>query len=71
MDDKILEKLARTLRDLLSVKYQTAWMEVFNIQTAAFEVLHWKAYPLLKNVLQSIGDLRGNDSFAGKKEEDH
>ncbi|KAF2768049.1 NUC173-domain-containing protein [Teratosphaeria nubilosa] len=70
MDDKALEKIAQTLQDLLSVKYQAAWMEVFNVMTAAFEVLKWQSHPLLDGIVQSIGDLRGNDSFAGKKEAD-
>ncbi|OQO13040.1 hypothetical protein B0A48_02504 [Cryoendolithus antarcticus] len=70
MEDKVLEKMARTLQDLLSVKYQTAWMEVFNVLTSAFEVLRWQSHPLLINVVKAIGDLRGNDSFAGKKEAD-
>jgi len=70
MDDKTLEKVAKTLQDMLSVKYQPAWMEVFNVMTAAFEVLRWRAHPLLDGVVRSIGDLRGNDSFAGKKEAD-
>ncbi|KAH9827637.1 ribosomal RNA-processing protein 12-like [Teratosphaeria destructans] len=70
MDDKALEKVAKTLQDLLSVKYQAAWMEVFNVMTAAFEVLKWQSHPLLDGIVHSIGDLRGNDSFAGKKEAD-
>nr|POE65985.1 ribosomal rna-processing protein 12 [Quercus suber] len=70
MDDKILEKVGTTLRDLLSVKYQPAWMEVFNVQSAAFEVLRWRSHPLLNGVVQYVGDLRSNDSFAGKKEAD-
>nr|POE96480.1 ribosomal rna-processing protein 12 [Quercus suber] len=70
MDDKVLEKVGTILRDLLSVKYQPAWMEVFNVQSAAFEVLRWRSYPLLQGVVRYVGDLRSNDSFAGKKEAD-
>ncbi|KAI7370382.1 NUC173-domain-containing protein [Hortaea werneckii] len=70
MDDKIMESLGKTLQGLLSVKYQTAWMEVFNVMTAAFTCLKWRSHPLLDNVVQSIGDLRSNDSFTGKKEAD-
>ncbi|KAK5175673.1 pre-rRNA processing protein [Saxophila tyrrhenica] len=70
MDDKVLEKVCRTLQDLLSVKFQSAWMEVFNVLTAAFEVLRWRSYPLLESVVRSVGDMRGNDSFSGKKEAD-
>ncbi|KAK3669430.1 pre-rRNA processing protein [Recurvomyces mirabilis] len=70
MDDKALERIAGTMQELLSVKYQTAWTEVFNVATAAFNALKWRAHPLLRGVLQTVGDLRSNDSFAGKKEAD-
>ncbi|KAK3075337.1 pre-rRNA processing protein [Teratosphaeriaceae sp. CCFEE 6253] len=70
MDEKVLERIAGTLRDLLSVKYQTAWMEVFNVVTAAFDVFKWTAHPLLDGVVRTVGDLRSNDSFGGKKEAD-
>lgn len=66
-DDKVLESIGRTLQDLLSVKYQTAWMEVFNVLTSAFEVLKWRSAPLLNVIVKSVGDLRSNDSFSGKK----
>ncbi|KAF2479023.1 NUC173 domain-containing protein [Neohortaea acidophila] len=70
MDDKLLEDIAQTLQDLLTVKYQSAWMEVFNVLSAAFSVLKWRSYPLLSGIVKSIGDLRSNDSFAGKKQAD-
>lgn len=70
VDEKVLEKLSRTLQDFLSVKYQTAWLEVFNILSAAFEILRWRSHSLLDSVVKSVGDLRSNDSFAGKKEAD-
>ena len=70
MDDKVLEKIGQTMQELLSVKYQSAWMEVFNVLTAAFEVLKWRGYPLLQGVVKAVGDLRGNDAFSGKKEAD-
>ncbi|KAK3697309.1 pre-rRNA processing protein [Vermiconidia calcicola] len=70
MDDKVLERLSRTLQDLLSVKFQTAWMEVFNVLSAAFEVLRWQSHPLLDGIVKSIGDMRSSDSFTGKKEAD-
>jgi ribosomal RNA-processing protein 12 len=69
-DEKILEKIARTAQDLLSVKYQTAWIEVFSMLCAMFETLRWRSDPILKPVLRVIGELRGNDTFAGKKEAD-
>ncbi|GAB7329999.1 hypothetical protein MBLNU13_g01693t1 [Cladosporium sp. NU13] len=70
MDDKVCEKLAKIMQDLLSVKYQTAWMEVFNVLTSAFEVFRWRSCPLMNNIVKSVGDLRSNDSFSGKKEAD-
>lgn len=70
MDDKVFESIGRTLQGLLNVKHQTAWMEVFTVLTAAFDVLKWRSHPLLDDVVQAIGDLRSNDSFAGKKEAD-
>ncbi|TVY21227.1 Ribosomal RNA-processing protein [Lachnellula arida] len=69
-DEKVLEKLAKAAVDLLSVKYQAAWMETFNVMGAMFEGLRWRADPILANVVKTIGELRGNDSFAGKKEAD-
>ena len=70
MDDKTLESVAKVLHSLLNVKFQTAWIEVFNVLRAAFEVFRWKSHPLLDGVIKSIGDLRIHDSFAGKKEAD-
>jgi ribosomal RNA-processing protein 12 len=69
-DEKVLEKLAKTATDLLSVKFQAAWTEVFNVLGAIFEALRWRSAPLLSTVVRAIGELRGNESFAGKKEAD-
>lgn len=69
-DEKTLEKLAKIAQDLLSVKYQAAWMEVFNVLSAMFETLRWQADPILRPVLRAVGELRSNESFAGKKEAD-
>ncbi|KAF1852033.1 NUC173-domain-containing protein [Cucurbitaria berberidis CBS 394.84] len=69
-DEKILEKVAKIAQDLLSVKYQAAWMEVFSMLSAMFETLRWRSDPLLRPVLRIVGDLRSNESFAGKKEAD-
>ena len=69
-DEKILEKLAKIVNGLLSVKYQGAWMEVFAVVAAMFESLKWRSAPLLSNVVKTVGDLRSNDSFTGKKEAD-
>ncbi|PSN61282.1 NUC173-domain-containing protein [Corynespora cassiicola Philippines] len=69
-DEKILEKIAKTAQDLLSVKFQAAWMEVFNMLSAMFEALRWRSDPILRPVLKVVGELRSNESFAGKKEAD-
>jgi ribosomal RNA-processing protein 12 len=69
-DEKVLEKVAKTAQELLSVKYQAAWMEVFNMLCAMFEGLRWRADPIFKPVLKIVGELRSNESFAGKKEAD-
>lgn len=69
-DENVLEKLASAATDLLSVKYQAAWMETFKVLEAMFDALRWRADPILSNVVKAVGELRGNDSFAGKKEAD-
>ncbi|KAI0484441.1 pre-rRNA processing protein Rrp12 [Xylariaceae sp. FL0804] len=69
-DEKTLEKVAKVAEDLLSVKYQAAWMETFTVLGAVFDTLRWRANPILLNVTRTIGELRGNDSFMGKKEAD-
>ncbi|KAF2154013.1 NUC173-domain-containing protein [Myriangium duriaei CBS 260.36] len=70
MDEKTFERLAKVADELLSIKYQAAWMEVFNVVSAMFESFKWRSNPTLRNALKAIGDLRGNEAFAGKKEAD-
>ena len=69
-DEKVLEKLSKGAVTLLSIKYQSAWMEVFNVLTAMFDATKWRSTPLLDEVVKIVGELRGNDSFNGKKEAD-
>ncbi|KAI1428040.1 NUC173 domain-containing protein [Xylaria sp. FL1777] len=69
-DEKTLEKIARLAEGLISVKYQAAWMETFNVLGALFDTLRWRADPIMRNVVRTIGELRGNDSFVGKKQAD-
>jgi ribosomal RNA-processing protein 12 len=69
-DEKTLEKVAKIAVDLLSVKYQTAWMEVFSMLSAMFETLRWRSDPILRPVVKIVGELRSNESFSGKKEAD-
>ncbi|RKU42917.1 hypothetical protein DL546_002780 [Coniochaeta pulveracea] len=69
-DEKVLEKLAKNLEGLLTVKFQSAWMETFTVLGAMFDALRWRAAPYLLNVTKAVGDMRGNDAFNGKKEAD-
>lgn len=69
-DEKTLEKLAKAAANLLSVKYQAAWMEVFNVCSAMFDCFKWRSSPFLVDIVSTIGELRSNESFHGKKEAD-
>ncbi|KAI1006746.1 Ribosomal RNA-processing protein 12 [Podosphaera aphanis] len=69
-DEKILEKLGKSALSLLSVKYQAAWLEVFSVLGAMFDRLRWQAEHILLDAVKIVGELRGNESFAGKKEAD-
>ncbi|KAL8811001.1 MAG: hypothetical protein Q9200_002140 [Gallowayella weberi] len=69
-DETRLEKLAQLATDLLSVKFQAGWMEVFNVEAAFFEALRWRASTLARNIITTIGELRASESFNGKKEAD-
>ena len=69
-DEKVLEKVAKSVTALLSVKYQAAWMEVFNVLSALFGSLKWRSNLLVNDIVLVVGELRGNDSFNGKKEAD-
>lgn len=69
-DEKILEKLAGAATGLLSVKYQAAWAEVFNVCSAMFDSFKWRSAPFLTDILKTVGELRSNESFHGKKEAD-
>jgi ribosomal RNA-processing protein 12 len=69
-DEKVLEKVAKTAESLLTVKYQGAWLETFNVLGAMFDVLRWRADPVMLNVVKTVGEIRGNDSFQSKKQAD-
>ena len=69
-ENKILEQLTRNVSDLLSVKYQAAWMEIFSVFSSLFTALKWRANGVADDIVKNIGSLRGNDSFNGKKEAD-
>lgn len=69
-DEKVFEKLASSANDLLSIKFQSAWAQVFNVLIAMFDSLKWRSSPFLHSVVETVGELRGNESFHGKKEAD-
>lgn len=69
-DEKTLEKIAKIAIGLLSVKYQSAWAEVFNVMAAMFDSFKWRSSPILNEIVATVGELRGNENFHGKKEAD-
>lgn len=69
-DEKVLEELAKVTTALLSAKYRSAWMEVFTVLSALFSAFRWRSIGLLDDIVKAVGELRGNDSFNGKKEAD-
>ena len=69
-DEKTFEKVAIAVAELLNVRYQAAWMEVFNVLSALFDALKWRATRVTNDIIKTIGQLRGNPSFTGIKEAD-
>ncbi|KAL2128247.1 hypothetical protein VTI74DRAFT_9450 [Chaetomium olivicolor] len=69
-DEKVIQQLVNTVEGLLTVKYQAAWLETFNVIGAMFDALRWRASPYLLPITKNIGEMRGNDSFTGKQEAD-
>lgn len=69
-DEKLLEQISSRALGLLSVKFQTAWMEVFQSLAALFDALRWRGDPFLLPIVKAIGELRTNQGFQGKKEAD-
>ncbi|KAJ4326925.1 pre-rRNA processing protein [Fusarium piperis] len=69
-DEKILEKVAKTAESLLTVQYQAAWLQTFNVLGAMFDSLRWRSFPIMVNVTKTIGEVRENGSFRNKKDAD-
>lgn len=69
-DEKLLEQISSRALGLLSVKFQTAWMEVFQSLAALFDALRWRGDPYLLPIVKAIGELRTNPGFQGKKQAD-
>ncbi|KAH0613786.1 uncharacterized protein H6S33_005672 [Morchella sextelata] len=66
----VLAKVAAGTNELLSVRFQGAWAEVFEVLVALLDKLLWRASPLLNDAVKTIGELRANEGFQGKKEAD-
>ena len=69
-DEKVLEKLAKSSADMLSVRFQSAWVEVFTVLSALFTAFKWRSIGVLDVVIRSVGELRESEAFNGKKEAD-
>ena len=69
-DEKVLENIGNKANELLDIKYQLAWMEVFSSLSALFDALRWRGDPFLLPLVQAVGELRGNDGFQGKQQAD-
>ncbi|KAK7429586.1 pre-rRNA processing protein [Neonectria magnoliae] len=69
-DEKILEKLAKIAESLLTVQYQAAWMQTFNVLGAMFDALRWRAFPMMLTITKTIGEIRENGSFHNKQDAD-
>ncbi|UPK98938.1 hypothetical protein LCI18_009873 [Fusarium solani-melongenae] len=69
-DEKILEKVAKTAESLLTVQFQAAWLQTFNVLGAMFDSLRWRSFPIMMNVAKTIGEIRENGSFRNKKDAD-
>ena len=70
-DEKVLEKIAKSATELLNVKFQSAWMEVFTVLSATFTAYKWRSGGLLNEIIKIVGELRESQSFTGKKEADN
>ncbi|EEU44128.1 90S preribosome component RRP12 [Fusarium vanettenii 77-13-4] len=69
-DEKVLEKVAKTAESLLTVQFQAAWLQTFNVLGAMFDSLRWRSFPIMMNVTKTIGEIRENGSFRNKKDAD-
>lgn len=67
-DWQILDKIASHGRSLLSIQYQSAWLEVFNVIGAMIDAFWWHSSTYLTSCVVTVGDLRMEESFNGKDE---
>ena len=69
-DEKVLDQIATLGIDLLDVKYQASWMEVFNVIAAMFDYFHWRSDPCLREAVVLVGGMRVSDTFQSKDKAD-
>ncbi|KIW14336.1 hypothetical protein PV08_07118 [Exophiala spinifera] len=69
-EGELMDQIAQKALGLLAVRYQSAWLEVFNVLTALFDSLRWRGDLSLLPIVGAIGELRSNEAFQGKKEAD-
>lgn len=69
-EEKTLDKITKTAESLLTVQYQAAWLQTFNVLGAMFTSFRWQSYPRMMNITKTIGEIRDNSSFRNKKEAD-
>ncbi|KAG6142548.1 hypothetical protein E4U12_003224 [Claviceps purpurea] len=69
-EEKILDKITKVAESLLTVQYQAAWLQTFNVLGAMFTSFRWQSYPRMMNITKTIGEIRENSSFRNKKEAD-
>jgi len=68
--ETLFQNVTQIITDLLTVRYQGAWMEVFEVLCSLFNKLRWRSNPVLNEAVKIVGDLRSNDGFQGKKQAD-
>lgn len=69
-DEKILEKIAAIGASFLTVRYQAAEDEVYNVLAAMFDAYRWQADPFLLDLIKTIGAMRSSSSFTTKTKVD-
>lgn len=69
-DEEVLEKVAHLTTALLNLKYQAAWVEIFTVISAFFDVLKGRSINISNDIIRLVGELRSSDAFNGKKEAD-
>ena len=62
-DWQILDKIAHNGRSLLSIQYQSAWLEAFAIIGSMIDAFWWHSTLYLSSLVVTVGDLRMEETF--------